>query len=50
MIAAHTIESSRGNTIVYANASNSAENLSAVDMEIHLTGITNVTSSDILHH
>jgi Ca2+-binding RTX toxin-like protein len=51
-IAAHTIEivTSGGNTIVYANASGSAESLAHVDMEIHLTGVTNLTSSDILHH
>jgi Ca2+-binding RTX toxin-like protein len=51
-IAAHTIEivTSGNNTIVYANASSSAESLAQVDMEIHLTGVTNLTSSDILHH
>ncbi|WP_208608655.1 Ig-like domain-containing protein [Bradyrhizobium stylosanthis] len=51
-IAAHTIEivTSGGNTIIYANATNSAQNLSAVDMEIHLTGVANLTASDILHH
>jgi Ca2+-binding RTX toxin-like protein len=50
-IAAHTIEivTSGGNTVIYANASNSAENLSIVDMEVHLTGVVHVTSSDILH-
>jgi Ca2+-binding RTX toxin-like protein len=50
-IAAHTIEivTSGGNTVIYANASNSAENLSVVDMEVHLTGVVHVTSSDILH-
>ena len=51
-IAAHTIEivTSGNNTIVYANASSSAESLAQVDMEIHLTGVTNLSSSDILHH
>ncbi|WP_186467467.1 Ig-like domain-containing protein, partial [Bradyrhizobium stylosanthis] len=51
-IAAHTIEivTSGGNTIIYANATNLAQNLSAVDMEIHLTGVANLTASDILHH
>jgi hypothetical protein len=51
-IAAHTIEivASGGNTVIYANASNSAESLSVVDTEVHLTGVTNMTSSDILLH
>ncbi|MEH2614350.1 glycoside hydrolase family 113 [Bradyrhizobium sp. AZCC 1693] len=49
-IAAHTIEivTSGGNTIIYANASNSSESLADVDMEIHLTGVSNLTSFDIV--
>ena len=52
-IAAHTIDivTIGGNTIVYANSTGSSESLANADMEIHLTGVTNVTSSDfILHH
>jgi Ca2+-binding RTX toxin-like protein len=51
-IAAHTIEivTSGGNTAIYANASNASETASSIDMEIHLTGVTHVTSTDIIHH
>ena len=51
MIAAHTIEivTAGGNTIIYANATSVAEAPAAADMEVHLTGVTNLTSSDILH-
>ena len=52
-IAAHTIDivTIGGNTIVYANSTASSESLATASMEIHLTSVTNVTSSDfILHH
>jgi Ca2+-binding RTX toxin-like protein len=51
-IAAHTIEivTIGGNTVIYANATNAVESTASADMEIHLTGVTNVTSTDILHH
>jgi Peptidase M10 serralysin C terminal len=52
-IAAHTIDivTSGGNTFVYANSTGVSESLVTASMEIHLTGVTNVTSSDfILHH
>jgi Ca2+-binding RTX toxin-like protein len=51
-IAAHTIEivTFGGNTVIYANASGASEGVVNADMEIHLTGVINVTSSDILHH
>jgi Ca2+-binding RTX toxin-like protein len=49
-IAAHTIEivTSGGDTIIYANASDSPESLANVDMEVHLTGVSNLTSFDIV--
>ena len=52
-IAAHTIDivTVGGNTVIYANSTGSSESLANADMEIHLTGVTNVASSDfILHH
>ena len=51
-IAAHTIEivTISGNTVIYANATNSSEVTTSADMEIHLTGVTNVTTNDIIHH
>src|SRR5436190_4327140 len=50
-IAAHTIEivASGGSTVVYVNASGASQSTSAADMEIHLTGVNNATSADILH-
>ena len=47
----HTIEivASGGSTVIYANASTAPENTRAADMEVHLTGVSNATSSDILH-
>jgi Ca2+-binding RTX toxin-like protein len=49
-IAAHTVEivTNSGSTIIYANASNSSESLANVDMEIHLPGVSNLTSFDFL--
>jgi len=51
-IAAHSayILTSGGNTTIYVNNSNGNEATSVVDMEIHLTGVTNITASDLLHH
>jgi Ca2+-binding RTX toxin-like protein len=51
-IAANTIEivTIGSNTVIYANATNTPEVPASADMEIHLTGVTNVTTSDILHH
>jgi Ca2+-binding RTX toxin-like protein len=52
-IAAHTIDivTTGGNTVVYANSSNSSETLGSASIEVHLTGVTSVTSADfILHH
>ena len=52
-IAAHTIDilTSGGNTVIYANASGTAQNISSSDMEIHLMNVANVTSADfIIHH
>ncbi|WMT72033.1 DUF4347 domain-containing protein [Bradyrhizobium sp. Ash2021] len=54
-IAAHTIDIVviGGNTIVYANASAASETIgnNHEDMQINLTGVTSMTSSDfILHH
>jgi hypothetical protein len=54
-IAGHTIDvvTSRGSTIVYANATGSSESISSnhEDMQINLTGIIAPNSSDfILHH
>ena len=51
-IAAHTIEivTIGGNTVIYANATNSSEVTTSADMEIHLTGVTNVLATDIMHH
>ena len=54
-IAGHTIDvvTSGGNTVVYANASGSSESIGAhhEDMQINLTGVSGVNSSDfILHH
>jgi len=51
-LAAHSIQiiASGGNTIIYVNNSGFNEVIGSLDMEIHLTGVTNVTSSDILHH
>ena len=52
---AHTIDivTSGGNTTIYANAGGATETVStgADIMQIQLTGVTNVTSSDfVLHH
>jgi len=52
-IAAHTIDivTNGGNTVIYANASGTAQNIASSDMEIHLANVTNVTSADfIIHH
>jgi hypothetical protein len=54
-LAGHTIDvvTSHGNTVVYANATGSSESISAnyEDMQINLTGVTALNSSDfILHH
>ncbi len=54
-IAGHTIDvvTSRGSTMVYANATGSSESISAnhEDMQINLTGVAALNSSDfILHH
>jgi hypothetical protein len=54
-IADHTIDvvTSRGSTVVYANATGSSESISAnhEDMQINLTGVAALNSSDfILHH
>jgi Ca2+-binding RTX toxin-like protein len=51
-IAANTIEfvAAGGNTTIYANATSVEESTASADMEIHLLGVTNMTSSDILHH
>jgi RTX calcium-binding nonapeptide repeat (4 copies)/Bacterial Ig-like domain len=51
-IAANTIEivAIGGNTVIYANATNASEGTASADMGIHLTGVTNVTLTDILHH
>ena len=53
-IAPNTIEivTSGGNTVIYANATAVPEATGSADMEIHLTGVTgltNVTSADLLH-
>ena len=37
-------------TILYANTSASQQATTSVDMEIHLTGVANLSDSDILHH
>ena len=49
-IAAHTIDivATGGNTVIYVNASGSAQTIGSSDMEIHLTNVTNVTSADFL--
>ena len=49
-VAAHTIDlyQNAGVTEVYANASASTEAVAAVDMQIHLVGVT-VATTDILH-
>jgi serralysin len=49
-VAAHTIDlyQNAGNTEVYANASAGSEAVGAVDMQIHLVGVT-VATTDILH-
>jgi type 1 secretion C-terminal target domain (VC_A0849 subclass) len=54
-IAGHTIDvvTSGGNTIVYTNATGSSENINGnhEDMQINLTGMVAMNSSDfILHH
>jgi beta-glucanase (GH16 family) len=54
-VAGHTIDvvTSRGSTVVYANATGSNESISAnhEDMQINLTGVSAPNSSDfILHH
>jgi len=53
-LAAHTIDivTIGGNTVIYANAGNVTESVStgADLMEIHLTGVTGVTSSDLVLH
>ena len=52
-IAPHTIDivTSGDHTVVYANASGTAESVGSTDMEIHLSHTTNVTATDfILHH
>jgi Ca2+-binding RTX toxin-like protein len=48
-IAAHTIDivTTGGNTVIYANTTNDWQTIGATDMEIHLAGVTNVTSSDL---
>ena len=51
-IAPHTIDivTSGGNTIVYANASGSTQNIASADMEIHLTSITTLSQNDFILH
>ncbi|MEJ2376012.1 MAG: hypothetical protein P8Y71_11555 [Pseudolabrys sp.] len=52
-IAAHTIDilASAGETVIFANASDTAQAVDAIDMEIHLAGGSQVASNDfILHH
>ena len=52
-IAPHTIDivTSGDHSVVYANASGTAESVGSTDMEIHLSHTTNVTATDfILHH
>ena len=52
-IAAHTVDivTNGGNTVIYANASGTVQNIASVDVEIHLTNVINVTSADfIIHH
>ena len=52
-IAAHTIDivMSGGSSVIYANSTGASESLANANVEIHLTSVTNVTSSDfILHH
>ena len=39
-----------GNTILYANTTASTQAIAAADMEIHLTGVTALADTDILHH
>ena len=41
---------SSGNTILYVNTTASPHTVDAADMEIHLTGVTNLGDSDIIHH
>jgi hypothetical protein len=47
-VSAHTIDvvTIGAGTIVYANASNSTEPIAIADMEIHMTGIANLSASD----
>ena len=53
-IAAHTIDvvTIGGNTTIYANASNASETLSNSheDMQINLTGVSSMSSSDFILH
>ena len=39
-----------GNTILYANTTSSSQTTANANMEIHLTGVTSLSDSDILHH
>jgi hypothetical protein len=39
-----------GNTTLYANTTTHQENLGSADMQIQLTGVTNLSDSDIIHH
>ena len=41
---------SGGNTILYANVSAAQETTTSADMEVHLTGVANLSDSDVLHH
>jgi hypothetical protein len=51
-IAPHTIDvvSVGGDTVVYANASAYNEKVIAGDMQINLTGVSNLNSSDFIFH
>ena len=52
-VAAHTIDvvTSGGNTTIYANATAGSETSSKADMEIMLTGVSSMSSTDfVLHH
>ena len=39
-----------GNTILYVNTTAGSQTLATADMAIHLTGVTNLADTDILHH
>ena len=49
-IAAHMIDivTNNGDTVIYANASETTQDIGSADMEIHLTNVTNVQSTDFI--